>query len=205
MFEVLTGTGLAASAGLNAYIPLLILGLLGRYTDLIDLPSGWTWLGNGWVIAIMAVLLAVEMVADKVPVVDHINDVVQTVVRPTAGGLAFGAGSSSETVTVSDPGSFFSSHQWVPVVTGVLLALGVHLLKSAARPVINATTAGFGAPVASTAEDATSVVVSLVAIILPVLVLVFLVGLVFFTFWFVRRRAERRREREAARAAGFRV
>ncbi|GGO08847.1 DUF4126 domain-containing protein [Micromonospora parathelypteridis] len=205
MFEVLTGTGLAASAGLNAYIPLLILGLLSRYSDLIDLPSGWNWLGNGWVIVILAVLLAVEVVADKVPVVDHFNDVVQTVVRPTAGGLAFGAGSSSETVTVSDPGSFFSSHQWVPVVTGVLLALGVHLLKSAARPVINATTAGFGAPVASTAEDATSVVVSVVAIILPVLVLVFLLGLVVFIFWFVRRRSERRREREAARAAGFRV
>ncbi|MEU7801781.1 DUF4126 domain-containing protein [Micromonospora arborensis] len=205
MFEVLTGTGLAASAGLNAYIPLLILGLLGRYSDLIDLPSGWTWLGNGWVIVILAVLLAVEVVADKVPVVDHVNDVVQTVVRPTAGGLAFGAGSSSETVTVSDPGSFFSSHQWVPVVTGVLLALGVHLLKSAARPVINATTAGFGAPVASTAEDATSVVVSVVAIILPVLVLVFLLALVVFIFWFVRRRSERRRERDAARAAGFRV
>ncbi|MEU4471736.1 DUF4126 domain-containing protein [Micromonospora sp. NPDC023888] len=205
MFEVLTGTGLAASAGLNAYIPLLALGLLGRYTDLIDLPSGWTWLGNGWVLVILAVLLAVETVADKVPVVDHVNDVVQTVVRPTAGGLAFGAGSSSETVTVSDPGSFFSSHQWVPVVTGVLLALGVHLLKSAARPVINATTAGFGAPVASTAEDATSVVVSLVAIILPVLVLAFLLGLVVFVYWFLRRRSERRREREAARAAGFRV
>ncbi|MCX5067271.1 DUF4126 domain-containing protein [Micromonospora lupini] len=205
MFEVLTGTGLAASAGLNAYIPLLILGLLARYSDLIDLPSGWTWLGNGWVIVILAVLLAVEMVADKVPVVDHINDVVQTVVRPTAGGLAFGAGSSSETVTVSDPGSFFTSHQWVPVATGVLLAFGVHLLKSAARPVINATTAGFGAPVASTAEDATSVIVSLVAIILPVLVLAFLVGLVVFIYWFLRRRSERRREREAARAAGFRV
>ncbi|MFF5055729.1 DUF4126 domain-containing protein [Micromonospora sp. NPDC000663] len=205
MLEVLTGTGLAASAGLNAYIPLLTLGLLARYSDLIDLPSGWTWLGNGWVILILAVLLAVEMVADKVPVVDHINDVVQTVVRPTAGGLAFGAGSSSETVTVSDPGSFFSSHQWVPVATGVALAFGVHLLKSAARPVVNAATAGFGAPVASTAEDATSVVVSLVAIILPVLVLAFLLGLVFFVFWFVRRRSERRREREAARAAGFRV
>ncbi|MET7705192.1 DUF4126 domain-containing protein [Micromonospora sp. NPDC005413] len=205
MFEVLTGTGLAASAGLNAYIPLLILGLLGRYTDLIDLPSGWTWLGNGWVIVILAALLVVEMVADKVPVVDHFNDLVQTVVRPTAGGLAFGAGSSSETVTVSDPGSFFSSHQWVPVVTGVLLAFGVHLLKSAARPIVNATTAGFGAPVASTAEDATSVVVSLVAIILPVLVLVFLLGLVVFVYWFFRRRSERRREREAARAAGFRV
>ncbi|WP_431909633.1 DUF4126 domain-containing protein [Micromonospora carbonacea] len=205
MFEVLTGTGLAASAGLNAYIPLLTMGLLARYTDLIDLPGGWQWLGNGWVVAILAVLLTVEVVADKVPVLDHVNDVVQTVVRPTAGGLAFGAGATSETVTVSDPGSFLSSNDWVPVVTGVLIALGVHLLKSAARPVINATTAGFGAPVASTAEDATSVVMSLVAIILPVLVLAFLLGLAAFTVWFLRRRRGRRRERQAARAAGYRV
>ncbi|MGW4293889.1 DUF4126 domain-containing protein [Micromonospora chersina] len=205
MLEVLTGSGLAASAGLNAYIPLLLMGLLARYTDLMELPSGWQWLGNGWVLLILAALLAVEVVADKVPVVDHVNDVVQTVVRPTAGGLAFGAGSTSETVTVSDPDTFFSSHQWVPVVVGVLIALGVHLLKSAARPVINATTAGFGAPVASTAEDATSAVMSVVAILLPVLVLAFLLGLVAFFFWFLRRRRSRRRERQAARAAGFRV
>ncbi|KKJ95427.1 DUF4126 domain-containing protein [Micromonospora sp. HK10] len=205
MLEVLTGSGLAASAGLNAYIPLLLMGLLARYTDLVDLPSGWQWLGNGWVVLILAVLLAVEVVADKVPVLDHVNDVVQTLVRPTAGGLAFGAGSSSETVTVSDPDTFFSSHQWVPVVVGVLIALGVHLLKAAARPVINATTAGFGAPIASTAEDATSAVMSVVAILLPVLVLVFLLGLVWFLFWFLRRRKDRRRERAAARAAGFRV
>lgn len=205
MLEVLTGSGLAASAGLNAYIPLLLMGLLARYTDLMDLPSGWQWLGNGWVVLILAALLAVEVVADKVPVVDHVNDVVQTVVRPTAGGLAFGAGSSSQTVTVSDPDTFFSSHQWVPVLVGVLIALGVHLLKAAARPLINATTAGFGAPVASTAEDATSAVMSVVAILLPVLVLAFLLGLVAFLFWFLRRRKDRRRERAAARAAGFRV
>ncbi|NJP33016.1 DUF4126 domain-containing protein [Micromonospora thermarum] len=204
MLEVLTGTGLAASAGLNAYIPLLTMGLLARYTALIDLPSGWQWLGNGWVLSILAVLLAIEVVADKVPVVDHVNDVVQTVVRPTAGGLAFGAGATSETVTVSDPASFFSSNQWVPVATGVLIALGVHLLKSAARPVVNATTGGVGAPVASTAEDATSVVMSVVAIVLPVLVLAFLLGLALVVFRF-RRRTDRRREREAARAAGFRV
>ena len=117
-------------------------------------------------------LLAVEVVADKVPVVDHVNDVVQTVVRPTAGGLAFGAGSSSETVTVTDPGAFFGSHQWVPIAAGVVIALGVHGVKAASRPVVNATTAGVGAPVASTAEDFSSVVLSLLAILLPVLVLV---------------------------------
>lgn len=205
MLEALTGTGLAASAGLNAYIPLLTMGLLSRFTGLIDLPSGWQWLSNGWVLAILAVLLAVEFVADKVPVVDHFNDLVQTVVRPTAGGLAFGAGSSSETVTVSDPGSFFSSNQWVPIVVGVVIAFGVHAVKSAARPLINAGTAGMGAPVASTAEDATSVLMSVVAIVLPVLVLIFVVGFAVLLPWTLRRRRQRRREREAARGAGFRV
>ncbi|HEX2773123.1 MAG TPA: DUF4126 family protein, partial [Micromonosporaceae bacterium] len=122
MLELLTGTGLAASAGLNAYIPLLLVGLLNRYTSLVELPSGWQWLSNGWVIGILVVLLAIEVVADKVPVVDHVNDAVQTFVRPTAGGLAFGAGSTSETVSVSDPGQFFSSNQWVPIALGVAIA-----------------------------------------------------------------------------------
>ena len=197
MLEALTGTGLAASAGLNAYIPLLTMGLLARYSELIDLPTGWQWLSNGWVIAILALLLAVEVVADKVPVVDHVNDVVQTVVRPTAGGLAFGAGSSSETVTVTDPGSFFSSHQWVPIAAGVLIALTVHGVKAASRPVINATTAGVGAPVASTAEDFSSVILSVLAILLPVLVLVGLVVLIFAGIWVIRRRRQRRQDRQA--------
>ena len=192
MLEALTGTGLAASAGLNAYIPLLTMGLLARYSDLIDLPSGWQWLANGWVIAILVLLLAVEVVADKIPVVDHFNDVVQTVVRPTAGGLAFGAGSASETVTVSDPGSFFSTHQWVPVAAGVIIALGVHGLKAVSRPVVNATTAGVGAPVASTAEDVSSIVMSVLAILLPILVLLMLVVLISSAIWVFRRRRARR-------------
>jgi hypothetical protein len=191
VFEALTGAGLAASAGLNAYIPLLTMGLLARYTDLIDLPSGWQWLSNGWVVAILVVLLAIEVVADKVPVVDHVNDIVQTVVRPTAGGLAFGAGSASETVTVSDPGTFFSSHQWVPVAAGIIIALSVHGVKAAARPVVNASTAGVGAPVASTAEDVSSIVLSILAILLPILVLLGLVLLVSAAVWVFRKRRAR--------------
>jgi hypothetical protein len=117
----------------------------------------------------------------------------------------FGAGTSAETTAVSDPGAFFSSHQWVPVAIGIVIAFAVHGMKAAARPVVNATTAGVGAPVVSTAEDATSVVMSVVAIVLPALVLVLLVALFggFFGLW--RRRRRRRAERAAARAAGFRV
>jgi hypothetical protein len=195
VLEALTGTGLAASAGLNAYIPLLLMGLMSRFTDSIALPNGWQWLSNGWVIVILAVLLAVEMVADKVPIVDHVNDVVQTVVRPTAGGIVFGAGSSSHTATVTDPGTFFGSHQWVPIAAGVLIALCVHTVKAASRPVINATTAGFGAPVASTAEDFSSLVLSLLAILLPILVLLGLVLMVGSAVWVIRRRRQRKRER----------
>ena len=63
MFELLTGTGLAASSGLNAYIPLLTLGLLARFTDTVSLPAGWQWLDSGWALVILAGLLAIEMVA----------------------------------------------------------------------------------------------------------------------------------------------
>jgi hypothetical protein len=197
VLEALTGSGLAASAGLNAYIPLVVMGLLARYTDAIDLPSGWSWLANGWTLAILIVLLAVEVVADKIPVVDHMNDVVQTFIRPTAGGLAFGAGSASQTVTVSDPGTFFGSHQWVPVAAGVVIALGVHGVKAASRGVVNVTTAGFGAPVASTVEDIGSVVMSVLAILLPVLVLVGLALMLWAAIWVVRRRRRKQRGRVA--------
>lgn len=197
MLEALTGTGLAGAAGLNAYIPLLALGLLDRYTSLITLPPSWSWLSNGWVMLILAFLLAIEVVADKVPVLDSANDVVQTIVRPTAGGLAFGAGSASQTVTVSDPASFFHSGQWVPIVVGILMALGVHGVKATARPLINTFTLGFGAPVVSTVEDAASATLSVIAIIIPLLVL----GFVVFFFWFAWWAFTRRRRAKARRAA----
>ena len=190
MLEVLTGTGLATAAGLNAYIPLLVIGALARWTDLIDTPAGWEWLTNGWVLAVLAVLLALEVVADTVPGVDSVNDVVQTVVRPVAGGIAFGAGSSSQTAVVTDPQAFVESGQWVPVVIGIVLALVVHGAKATARPVVNAATLGVGAPVASTVEDATSVGLSFAAILAPLLVLVALIGLV--VVWLRIRRRRRR-------------
>ena len=137
MFEVLTGAGLAAAAGLNAYIPLLVLGLLSRFTDLVSLPSGWAWLENGWVQIILGVLLVIEIVADKLPAVDSGNDWMQTVVRPAAGGIVFGSGTVAQTATVTDPASFFRSNAWIPIVLGVLLALTVHVGKTVVRPAAN--------------------------------------------------------------------
>ena len=195
--ELLTGLGLASAAGLNAYIPLLAMGLLARFTDLVNLPSGWAWLENGWVILIVAVLLAIEVVADKIPALDSINDAIQTVVRPTAGGIVFGAGTASQTAAVTDPGAFVTSGQWIPIAIGVVVALVMHLTKTAVRPVANVATAGLAAPVLSTVEDVTSIGLVFAAILLPVLVLVVLAVVAWAAFTLWRRR--RRRSAPAAR------
>ena len=187
MLELLTGTGLATAAGLNAALPLLVLGVLDRWTSLVNLPDSWTWLSDPWVLVILAVLLVVDVVADKVPGLDHLNDLVQSVVRPTAGGLAFGAGTVSETVSVEDPAAFFSSSAWVPVLLGVVIALVVHAGKAVGRPVVNATTAGLGAPVVSAVEDVVAVGLSLVAVLLPALVVVLSGAVIWFTVRMLRR------------------
>ena len=186
--ELLTGFGLATAAGLNAYIPLLALGLLSRYTDLLSLPAGWAWLENGWVMAIVAVLLVIEVVADKVPALDSVNDMVQTFVRPTAGGIVFGSGTAAQTAAVTDPGAFAQSGQWIPVVIGIVTALVVSLTKSSVRPAANVATAGVAAPVLSTVEDVTSIGLVFVAILLPVLVLVAVVVLAWAAVSLIRRR-----------------
>mgnify|MGYP001788478537 CR=1 FL=1 len=193
MLEILAGTGLAVAAGLNAYIPLLVLGLAGRFLDFVVLPSGWTWLENEWVLVILGVLLIVELVADKIPVVDSVNDWIQTLVRPAAGGIAFGTGSATQTAVISDPASFFSSNAWVPVAVGVGLALATHLVKMVARPALNAVTAGAAAPIVSAAEDVSSVALSLFALLIPVLVVVMIVGLIAVAVSLFRR-ARRQRE-----------
>jgi hypothetical protein len=194
MLEILTGSGLAVAAGLNAYIPLLILGLAGRFLDFVHLPDNWAWLSNPWVLAILGVLLIIEIVADKIPVVDSINDWLQTIVRPAAGGIAFGTGSASATAVVKDPATFFTSYAWVPIAIGVLLALATHLTTMASRPVMNAVTVGAAAPVVSTAEDLGSVLLSFAALLVPILVIVGIVGLVIGFGALIRRRFRKQRE-----------
>jgi hypothetical protein len=194
MLEVLTGSGLAVAAGLNAYIPLLILGLAGRFLDFVVLPAGWAWLENEWVLGILGVLLVIEIIADKIPVVDSVNDWLQTIVRPVAGGIAFGTGSASETAVVTDPATFFTTSAWVPVAIGVVLALATHVTKMASRPALNAVTVGAAAPVVSTAEDVGSVILSFLALLIPVLVIVALGGVVVGFVLLLRRRGRRRRE-----------
>jgi hypothetical protein len=189
MLASLTGLGLSAAAGLNAYIPLLLVGLLARFTEVIVLPEPYRWIQSGWALGVVSVLLVAELVLDKVAVVDHVNDLVQTLVRPTVGGVIFAATSAAER---ADASSWMQEHPWVGVLAGVVVAGAVHALKATARPVVNATTVGTGTPVVSAAEDAASLGMSLVAVFLPLLVVLalLLLGLAAYA---LMRRARRRR------------
>jgi hypothetical protein len=168
MIAALTGIGLSAAAGLNAYIPFLMVGLLARFTDLIVLPTGFAWIESGWALGIGAVLLVTELVLDKVPAVDTVNDVVATLIRPSMGGLVFAATSAAKQL---DESSWMSERPWVGAALGVVVSGIVHVGKTSARPVINAGTLGAGAPVVSTVEDTASVGLSVVAILWPALVI----------------------------------
>ncbi|MBO9627022.1 MAG: DUF4126 domain-containing protein [Microbacterium sp.] len=202
MIEFVIGTSLAASAGLNAWMPLFLLGLADRVVPAVQLPAGWTWLSSDLALWILGGLLVLEIVADKIPALDSVNDVVQSLLRPAAGGIAFGAGSGAHTITVDDPSSLFTDNAWVPVVAGVAIALVVHVVKATARVAANATTAGLAAPVLSTAEDGASFALAAAAILVPVLAALLLVGLVVVVVILLRRRRRRRRERVAAQAEG---
>ncbi len=177
--ELLTGVfsafGLSASAGLNAYIPLLTVALLARFTNLIKLNSPWDTLTSPWVIGLLVVLLLVEIFADKAPVVNHINDAVQTFVRPAAGAIVFAASAR----VISDV------HPVLAMGAGILVAGGVHAVKSAAvRPAVTAATGGVGNVPVSILEDVISTVLSILAIVIPVVIAV---TLILFTSWVIWR------------------
>lgn len=200
MIATLTGMGLSAAAGFNAYIPFLVVALVARFTDLITLPAQFAWIESPWAIGIGVVLLAAEVVLDKIPAVDTVNDTVQTFIRPSMGGLIFAATSSAAEL---DSSTWMTSHPWVGVVLGVVVSGLVHSGKMAARPVINVGTAGFGAPVASTVEDGASFGLSIVAIVAPVLALVALVVIFgLLAYIFVRYFRWRRERQERLSATG---
>lgn len=178
--SVLTALGLALPAGLNAYIPLLGIALAQRF-GVLSLNDPWSGIGEWWAIALIVVLGLVEFFADKVPAVDHVNDVIQSFIRPVAGAV----------VALAASGNAGENYPVAMVALGVLLAGGVHAAKATARPVINGATGGIGAPVASVVEDVMAVVSTVLAILFPVLVIAMAVLFV-YVWWRLR---ERRRAR----------
>jgi hypothetical protein len=184
LFGIISAFGLSASAGLNAYIPLLVVGVIAHYTNWIKLTSPFDLLANPWILILVGLLLIVEMLADKVPAVNHVNDIIQTIFRPAAGAIVFA--SSAHVINGVSP--------ILALACGLLVAGSVHTVKSVAiRPAVTATTGGAANVPVSIAEDVVSTVLSILSIVVPILVGVILVVLVALVIWWFWRRAMRKR------------
>jgi len=189
---IFSAFGLSASAGLNAYIPLLVVALLGRFTNLITLNEPWDTLTDWWIIGLLIVLSIIEFFADKIPAVNHINDVVQTVVRPVAGAVVFAA--SAQVIT--------DIHPVISLAAGLFIAGSVHVAKAGAmRPAVTTTTGGTGNVVISILEDIVSTILSIMAVIIPVVLGIFLVFFGSWLIWWFWRRANRKMAEEAEQQA----
>src|SRR5512139_1322150 len=172
---------LAASAGLRAWLPLLLAGGLARL-GVLDLGPSFQFLASNKALVLFGVATAIELVGDKIPAIDHALDVIGTPLRPLAGAVL----AASVLGTVTDP----LTSVVLGTAVGAPSALVPHAAKSALRAASTTLTGGLANPVLSLIEDAIALLTFILAVLVP-LVVVALLGLTLYlaSRWLHRRRA----------------
>jgi len=191
---VLLGLGLSASTGLNTFLPLLLLSAAARFHIAgIELGAKFDWLSSDVAIAVLLIASVVEIIADKVPAVDHFLDSVGTFVRPLAATVA-----TASVLTGADVNPTIAAV--VGLMIGAPTSLGFHTLKAGTRIASSAATFGCANPVLSLIEDVISFGLTVLAIFVP-LVVPIAIALLVLLLWKVAGRLRRRGLSEPARSA----
>jgi hypothetical protein len=196
MEAFITGLGLSSSAGLNAYLPLVLLSL-AQQSGAVELEGSLAEaMTSPPALAVWIVLLLIEMTVDKIPGIDSLNDVVSTVIRPTA-GTALMYASMSGVDNQLDPDMLLA----ISVLAGGASAGGVHATKAVTRPAVTVSTGGLGNSVVSIIEDIISLIVALFALVLPIIIIFFMLSFVFLIPWWLweQQRLDRLRHRGLVR------
>ena len=183
------GVVLAACAGLRAFLPLFGAGLAAHFFSL-SLPGYLDWVGRPEAILLFGVATLLEILGDKIPVVDHLLDSVQVFTKPALAALA------------ATPFIYQLAPQHaavIAIVAGAPLALGVHATKATVRVGSTATTGGIGNPVLSVLEDVAAVIALVLAFLAPLLALLVVAAMLFILVRMALRfRARRRRSASAS-------
>ncbi|MBC8163654.1 MAG: DUF4126 domain-containing protein [Roseiflexaceae bacterium] len=178
IMALFSALGLSTAAGLNAYIPLLVIGALDRYApQLVNLSGPFELISNPWLMLAVGVLAVLDFVGDKIPAVDHAVHAVGLVLNPIAGAIVALAANS-------DAGAV---NPVLIAICGLLVAGGVHTVRATVRPAATLTTGGVGNPILSLIEDAIALVLSGLAVLLPVLAFLLVLVLAWLVVWFLRR------------------
>lgn len=177
---IATGLGLSSSAGLNAYLPLILFNL-GVHFKLIEADNDVAQTISSWQsLGLFTLLLVIEVVVDKVPLLDTVNDIINTVVRPVAGAALMSASTAPLQGSVNP-----EMLQLFSFITGGTSAGGVHVVKALARPMITGSTGGTGNWAVSIAEDVLSLGMSILALALPFLMIFVAGSIVFLVIWWL--------------------
>jgi hypothetical protein len=176
------------ASGLNIYATILALGLLGRL-DIVELPGQLGILTSNLVLIGAAIMYAIEFVADKIPYIDNIWDVIHSVIRPIGGAV----------LAYSAMGNVDREWQMVAALIGGSVALTSHAAKASTRAATNVSPEPFSNWALSVAEDVLAVGLVWVAALYPwvaltvVLVLIALAVIIVVKFSRLIRRLWRRR------------
>jgi|SRR6185295_7644708 len=181
---------LAFAAGLNVYATVAVLGLCSHY-GLVALPAQFRAFDNPIVITVALVMYLVEFVADKIPWLDTMWDVVHTVVRPIGGAL----------VAVTALGDASATATTLAALLGGSVAMTTHLTKTGTRAAANTSPEPFSNWILSFGEDVLAVSIAYGALTHPMLALAIAAALliVIVAFASVLIRAIRRRFGRVAR------
>ncbi|MFI9508355.1 DUF4126 domain-containing protein [Nocardia sp. NPDC052566] len=175
---VLGAFGLSGAAGLNAWLPLLVVGVADRI-GWLDLGGSYGWLSSTPALIVIGVVFVLDLVGDKIPALDSVLHGIGMLVAPASGAILFTAEAS------------LSAHlpPAVAAVLGAVTAGSVHAGRTVARPFVTGTSAGMGNPVVSSAEDGTSLVLAILALAVPVVAFVAILILLIGSGWMALRAA----------------
>lgn len=177
---LLSGIGSAAPVGLNATLPLLILALVDRFTGAVALQHPYSLISSGWGLVVLLVVLPIELIADKIPRIDHANDLLHSVFRPASGAfIMMAVCSQNDRINIV-----------VSSILGLISAGAVHWFKFVNRPLVTKATRGVGNPIVSMAEDFLVIVCTVVSLLVPYAALVILPLCGWIIYWtYVRFRS----------------
>ncbi len=172
LFSILIGIGLAASVGFRVFVPLFVLSIATHY-QVIPLNENWEWVGSSTAIIILGIATIVEIVAYLVPWLDNLLD---SIAIP----LAAVAGTAVMVATVSDLSPAIT---WaLAIIAGGGTATAIQTSTSTARLTSSATTAGLANPIVSTVETGTSILVSILAILYPIIAVIITILILWILF-----------------------
>lgn len=178
------GIGLAAVAGIRAWLPLLTAGVMARL-GVLHLNESFEFIASWPALVLFGVATVVELVGDKIPAVDHTLDAIGTVVRPGAGALLAAA-----TMYQIDSPLLACV---LGLCVGAPTAMVPHATKAAARAVSSTFTFGLANPLLSFAEDGVAVTMLALVFIVPALIVVLFVVGSAIAFWWIRSNGVKKR------------